>query len=156
LHDVEQAIDRLPSLVRQHDGRVILVGHSAGGHLALCAGASSPRGHIGGVLALAPLADLQLAERLNLGEGAVGLFLGASAQSRTDLDPAVLRDPKAPVTIVHGAADDTVPVSVSRSYGAAHAQARLVQLPGAGHFALIDPLSVAWLQVQAELRHLCR
>jgi acetyl esterase/lipase len=54
-------------------GRVALVGHSAGGHLALLAGAGGRCGGVGiaGVLGLAAVSDLELADRLGLGSGAV-------------------------------------------------------------------------------------
>src|SRR5215831_5579725 len=37
LQDVRSAIESLPSLIGEHNGNVLLVGHSAGGHLALWA-----------------------------------------------------------------------------------------------------------------------
>jgi pimeloyl-ACP methyl ester carboxylesterase len=49
---------------------------------------------------------------------------------------------------VHGREDPNVPVELSRRYAAtAHAaggRAQLVELPGTGHFEVIDPLSAAW------------
>jgi pimeloyl-ACP methyl ester carboxylesterase len=55
--------------------------------------------------------------------------------------------PPVPVTLVHGTDDDTVPIAMSRLPGAG----RLVEIPGAGHFDLIDPLSRAWPCVLAVL-----
>jgi hypothetical protein len=49
--------------------------------------------------------------------------------------------------LVHGTADDRVPVSMSQTYKAE----RLIEIPGAGHFDLIDPGSPAWPRVQAAL-----
>lgn len=152
LQDVSRAVERLPSLVGRHNGKAVLMGHSAGGHLALWAGATSASRDLVGIVALAPVADLRLAERLNLGDGAVGLFLGTRAELRPDIDPQLLRDPAAAVTIVHGDSDDTVAVEVARSYAAAHPRTRFVPLPGIGHFAVIDPLSAAWGSVLSELR----
>jgi pimeloyl-ACP methyl ester carboxylesterase len=55
-------------------------------------------------------------------------------------DPAALGPPAAAVIRVHGTADDQVPVEMSRAFPAG----RLVEVPGAGHFDLIDPDSPAW------------
>lgn len=156
LQDVSRAVEALPELVERHNGKVVLIGHSAGGHLVLWAAATDRTGKITGVVALAPAANLQLSEERNLGNGAVNAFLGAPAKSRPDVDTQVLPTPRAAVAIVHGDLDDIVPPEISRSYVATHPRARLVELPGAGHFAVIDPLSTAWPTVIAELTQLSR
>jgi acetyl esterase/lipase len=152
--DIGWALEALPAKISGHDGRVLVVGHSAGGHLALWAASERPIPELHAVLALAPIADLQLAHALNLGGGAVLAFLGVEPQERADLDPRRMPPPAVPVTIVHGEADGVVPPSVSESYVAAHPEVRLVKLRGAGHFALIDPLSEPWPAVVAELERL--
>lgn len=123
---------------------VVLVGHSAGGHLAVLmahalAGRTTRR--LAGVVALAGVLDLALAQGLGLGDDAVGDFLGGSGQAPRDADPARLGAPPVPVRLVHGGSDDVVPPEVSRSY------ARAVGLPAdalrvvddADHMALITP-----------------
>lgn len=127
----------------------IVIGHSAGGHLALWA-ANQARA----VLALAPVADLILAEREDLDIGAVRDFLGGPAASRPDLDPIRLPRSNVPVTLLHGTADDRVPLQVSEAYAEAHPEARLVTLPGVDHFDLIDPSSKAWPVLLEELAKL--
>jgi pimeloyl-ACP methyl ester carboxylesterase len=107
-----------------------------------------------GALALGAAADLQLAHELNLGDGAALAFLGEEPNRRADLDPKRMPSPAIGVTIVHGDADEVVPISVSESYVATHPRARLVKLHGAGHFALIDPQTGAWPTVVAELERL--
>ncbi|MEV7014062.1 alpha/beta fold hydrolase [Streptosporangium sp. NPDC051022] len=124
----------------------VTVGHSAGGHLALCAAPPAAA-----VLALAPVADLRLAHRLNLDDGAVPDFLGGPPEDRADLDPVRLPARPGRVTIVHGTGDERVPAEVSESYAAAHPATSLVPVPGAGHFVLIDPESDAWPIVRREL-----
>ena len=114
----------------------VVVGHSAGGHLALLSDARA-------VVALAPVADLVMAEELDLDEGAVHDFLGGPASSRPDLDPNRLALTGVPVSVLHGTDDDRVPLAVSESYAAGH-DVRLVALPGVDHFALIDPESAVW------------
>ena len=73
-----------------------------------------------GVLALAPLADLAMADRLGLDGGAVREFLGRPAVDCPDLDPVALPAPAVPVTVIHGARDTLVPLAISESYCAAH------------------------------------
>ncbi|MER6509061.1 alpha/beta hydrolase [Nonomuraea sp. NPDC001636] len=124
----------------------VVVGHSAGGHLAMCA---APDGTA--VLALAPVADLRLAARLDLDDGAVADFLGGPPDDHPGLDPVRLPDRTGPLVIVHGTADERVPVQVSESYLAAHPGTSLVRVPGAGHFVLIDPESRTWPLVRREL-----
>ncbi len=141
--DVALAVGRVPELINDHSGNTVLIGHSAGGHLALWVAASPPP-TLQAVVALAPVADLQLAHQLGIGRHAVETFLGATPSSMPNVDPRQMDTPPIPVTLVHGTDDEHVPVEISESYRAAHPAAQLVTLPGAGHFALIDPLSNAW------------
>jgi acetyl esterase/lipase len=152
LDDVALALKALPGKIDRHDGRVILIGHSAGGHLVLWLAAAHDRPELAGVVALAPAADLRLSDRLNLGSGAVRAFLGGDPETHQAADPARLATPRAPITIVHGEQDDTVPLEVARAYVTKHPTTRLVALPGTGHFAVIDPLSAAWARVVEEVR----
>ena len=90
-------------------GRLAIAGHSAGGHLALLAAA---RLRVRGVLAQAPVCDLRLAAELGACAGAVERLLAQGAPSPID-DP-----PDAEVLLVHGDADEDVPVALSRRYAA--------------------------------------
>ncbi|MEO6918289.1 MAG: alpha/beta hydrolase [Collimonas sp.] len=158
LQDVVRAVQvlpALPALIAQHNGKVIMIGHSAGGHLALYTAGKYLLPALHGVLALAPVADLRLAHALRLGNGAVRDFLGVEAIERPGADPKLLGTPPVLVTIVHGVEDAVVPQAISESYLAAYPKTRLVRLQGSGHFALIDPLSTAWPTVVAELQRLC-
>ncbi len=119
---------------------VIVVGHSAGGHLAMLVDAPK-------TIALAPVADLTMARDLGLDDGAVDDFLGAHAQSA--YEPRSER-----AVLVHGTEDQVVPYELSRTYHERHPGTRLSPLPGIGHFALIDPRSDAWPIVIHELERL--
>ncbi|MDH6115099.1 acetyl esterase/lipase [Kitasatospora sp. MAP12-15] len=149
--DVAAALAALPALLTPHNGSVVLLGHSAGGHLALWSAAAAPTPALAGVIALAPVADLALADQLRLDNGAVADFLGGPAEERPDLDPVRLDTPSVPVVIVHGSEDEVVPPKLADSYLAAHPATRLERVAGAGHFALIDPLSAAWPVLLATL-----
>lgn len=154
LADIGAALAAVPVLVAHHNGRMIVAGHSAGGHLALWVASTSPSGAVTGVLALAPVADLQRADDLSLGEGACRAFLGCPAVQRPDLDPTRLPSPTVPTTIVHATTDSIVPIELSHSYVAAHPGVGLTVASEGGHFGLIDPLSPAWPTTAAELARL--
>lgn len=154
VRDVAEALAVVPGELGGHDGRVIVVGHSAGGHLALWAAAAAPAVRQAGTLALAPVADLRLAHELTLDGGAVPDFLGAEASTRRDLDPTRLPAPTGATVLVHGVLDEIVPITVAESYAVAHPGSRLVRVPGAAHYAVIDPRSAAWPTVLAELSRL--
>jgi acetyl esterase/lipase len=155
LEDISRALEIVPTRVGRHNGRVVLIGHSAGGHLVLWLSAARRTSQLAGTLALGPAADLRLSHELKLGDGAAQAFLGTSPAKREDADPCRLASPAVPITIVHGEQDEIVPVALADSYVAAHPRTRLVRLADAGHFAVIDPASAAWPVVVAELRALC-
>ncbi|HEU0042090.1 MAG TPA: alpha/beta hydrolase [Jiangellaceae bacterium] len=150
--DVQAALRGLPALHPPAAEGLIVVGHSAGGHLALLAGVHVPG--LYGIIGLAPVASLQLAHRLDLDDGAVADFLGGGPEPRPDLDPVRSADARCPVTIVHGTDDALVPIALAEAYVDAHPATRLVRLERVGHFALIDPLSPAFPAVSAEVARL--
>ncbi|WP_319459240.1 alpha/beta hydrolase [Micromonospora sp. RTP1Z1] len=167
LTDVLAGVAALPGLAAAAmPGRVapvppILVGHSAGGHLALYVAAHAPA-TVGGVLALAPVADLAEAYRLDLDSGAVAALLGGGPADVPDryaaADPSVLVPIRIRSVVVHGTQDRQVPVGMSRSWVAAArasgAPATLIELPECEHFGLIAPDSAAWPRVVDALRSL--
>jgi acetyl esterase/lipase len=150
--DIREALAWVPG---QLPGtRIVVLGHSAGGHLALWLAATCPPADLAGTLALAPVADLAAAHSARLSNGAVAEFLGGPPSLRPDLDPMLLGQPAGAVTLIHGADDTTVPPALSRSYAGTHPHVRLVELPGTAHFELIDPASRAWPTVRSELDRL--
>ena len=179
--DVAAAVDRLPLLVAAialgacDPGRLLLLGHSAGAHLALWAAGrhllprdvpwradAGSRPRIAGVAALAPVSDLVACHRQRLGGGAAADLLGGGPEQHPQryavADPARLIPLGVSVRIVHGITDDRVPCEMSRSYAArAHSagdDAFLEELPGCGHFEVIDPRSAAWPTVLAAIHAL--
>ena len=163
--DVAAALRALPDLVEAvapgavDVGAPVLLGHSAGGQLALWAAATPavrPPG-LAGVVALSPVADLDKAWRLDLDGGAVTALLGGSPAEVRDryaaVDPVRLPAPPVPVTVLHGTDDEQVPPSLSQSYGEARG-ARVELLEAVEHFGLIDPRSAAWPRVLAALEAL--
>jgi acetyl esterase/lipase len=147
--DVHAAVRAVAGQPRLAGRPILLVGHSAGGHLALQA-AVTLGSAVAGALGLAPVADLRLAQELRLDGDAVPAFLGADADARPDLDPAQLPAPAGRVRILHGTGDGIVPIGVSASYVRRHPGAVLTPVDG-GHFGLIDPASPLWPTVLAIL-----
>lgn len=131
---------------------VCLVGHSVGGHLALWAALQPGAPAVRRIVALAPVADLYEAHRRGLGEEAVAEVMGGGPETRDEeyqrADAARLLPTAVPVTVVHGALDDRVPVDLSRTLPVDE----YVELPDVEHFGLIDPLSTAWPTVVAAVR----
>jgi acetyl esterase/lipase len=125
--------------------RVVAVGHSAGGHLALLLAA---HGLVDAAVGLGAVCDLHGAARDDLGDGAAAAFMGSAPPAAwAEADPLVLAPPSAPVTLVHGLDDDTVPVAHARAYAAAAGdRCTLVELP-CGHFEPVDPSTAAWAHV---------
>lgn len=149
--DVRRAATRLPELlaaVGREPGTLRVIGHSAGGHLALWLATTDVP--IDRVVALAPVCDLREAIRRGLGSDAARAFLDGIDPD--EADPMVLLDqrPAADIRVVHGVDDDVVPVDLSRGLVRRHPWVRLVEVPGA-HFEVIEPGSVAWPAVLAEL-----
>ncbi|MEU4882108.1 alpha/beta hydrolase [Streptomyces althioticus] len=175
--DVAAAVDALPALIREHlpagdPRRVVLTGHSAGGHLALWAAARHvlPAGSpwrtdapapLRGVVALAPVADFEVADKLGVCGGATRELLGGDdhfAERRPHADPALLLPTGIATTLVQGGADIDVPPAVAESYADAAAKAGEVVgvtlLPDVGHFPLIDPAADACAVVAEEIAQL--
>jgi pimeloyl-ACP methyl ester carboxylesterase len=151
--DVALACSRVPSILGSKHNRAVVVGHSAGGHLALWCATTVSASALS-IVALAPAASLAMSESLNLGSGAASAFLGTSAAERRDLDPYELPSASVPVTIIHGSADEIVPVSVSEYFQRKHTATRLEKVADAGHFAVIDPRTAAWTVVIDEIKRL--
>ncbi|NRG40769.1 prolyl oligopeptidase family serine peptidase [Rathayibacter sp. VKM Ac-2835] len=149
--DVLAAVAALPPLVPVVERpRTVLVGHSAGGHLAVWSQAAHPSPHVDAVVSLAGVTDLRAAADERLGDDAVVELLGPDGPL-DDLDPARLPAPPMPTVLLHGALDDEVPIAYSRRYCVAHPSARLVELPDADHYAPIDPRTPAFAALLAVL-----
>lgn len=171
--DVAAIMDTVPAQVRRLAGPdaiavgdVLVAGHSAGGHLALWAAGRHmlpadsrwrTASRVRGVVALAAVSDLADCHRRALGEDAAAALIGGGPDVYPSrylrADPAGLLPLGCPVRLVHGAADDRVPCDMSRDYAsrarAAGDDTALAELPNAGHFDVIDPLSSAWREVLA-------
>jgi acetyl esterase/lipase len=157
LEDVSAAIDFLQTLDAPLDlARVVTVGQSAGGHLALWAASrEAPAVPLAGAVSQAGTLDLRAADRDGLGDGAARDFMGGSADERAeayaDASPIERVPLGVPQLLVHGEADDVVPPSQSSAYAeaarAAGDDVELVLRPGEDHFVHTDPSNPAWADV---------
>lgn len=136
--------------------RIVTVGHSAGGHLALWAAAERP---LAGAVSQAGVLDLRRAAGEGVGHGTVERLLGGGPGMVPDRYAAASPIERVPLgvpqLVVHGALDDTVPAAMSRAYveaaRAAGDEVAYVELPGAGHYEHLDPHSEAWRAVRSWL-----
>jgi pimeloyl-ACP methyl ester carboxylesterase len=107
---------------------------------------------------------LRRAWELGLSRGVVADLLGGTPHDVPEryrqASPIELLPLHLPQRLLHGTNDDVVPIEISRRYQAAAAaagdDARLIELPGAGHFELIDPRTPQWKSVQAAVLDLVK
>lgn len=184
--DVAHAADYLRVLAPTYHldlKRVVAVGHSAGGHLALWLAArpqikedvlqramsawemneitSTPL-ELAGAISLAGVVDLEMAWRLHLSNDAVVGLLGGNPRAVPErymvASPAAMLPLGIPQVVIHGTKDDSVPLEVSQAYVAAakavHDQVTFHELAGVDHFDLIDPHSTVWAMTVEALREL--
>ena len=169
LTDVAAGVDHLRELGHDVDpGRVVMVGHSAGGHLAawIAGRASSAPGTVGsapdvpvhGAVSLAGVLDLDRAARVGTGDRATQQFLGGEPEAVPDR--YALADPRArlaigvPVRCVHGDADVNVPPEQSTRYVAAARAAgddAVLRATSGDHFSLVDAAGPEWEVVVGEI-----
>ncbi len=175
LEDISAAIDHLDLIATEHDldlSRVVTVGHSAGGHLALWSAArpklgvgtsgAGPRVPVTAAVGIAAVSDLATAHELDLGRSAVAEFLRRSPNDGSgryqSASPAALLPLGVRQVLVHGSDDEAVPLSLSGDYAgrAAEAGDEVVfrDLEGVGHFEMLDPSSKIWQVVVSELDEL--
>ena len=174
--DVAIGADHVRDLAAKHrldSTNVISIGHSAGGHLAVWLAArhrisegdplatADPLGLLGAV-SLAGVVDLCRAWELRLSDGVVNDLMGGppeklAARYRT-ASPIELVPLGVKVRLLHGTEDSVVPIEISNGYqkaaGRAGDDARMIVLPGADHFAAIDPRSDHWVKVETTVRQL--
>src|SRR6201996_8521050 len=168
--DVATAVDRLRGEAPKYDldlKRVVAVGHSAGGHLALWAAsrakipAASPLHtadplKIGAAVSLAGIGDLDGQGRvfaMPCGDDTIARLVDAGHRANpfADTSPAALLPSGARIAMVHGAFDPVMPPYTGRDYAlrARHVggSAEVVVLPNAAHFDLVILTTPAWSEI---------
>ena len=170
--DVAAAVDSIRGEAARHrldTTRVIALGHSAGGHLALWAAArhrlpaSSPLHTadplpIRVVVSLAGIGDIEAHEEVFSGACGADTFprmLGTAERKApyADTSPARLLPSGARVVMIQGAYDHVMPPFTALAYAktarSAGDQVEVITIPDAGHFDLVIPTTAAWKIVAA-------
>jgi acetyl esterase/lipase len=148
-------LDDVAAAVALVEQPCVVVGHSAGGHLATWVASRVP---VAGVVSLAGVLTLADAARDEVGGSAVPDLVGgmpeAFPERYAEADPAARLPLGVPVRAVHAPADDRVPIAISRRYvelaRAAGDDAVLVEVEG-DHFTLVDPTHPTWPTILAQL-----
>ena len=131
--------------------RVAAIGHSAGGQLALWLAASKRGIALKGAASLAGVVDLRRAWDLHLSNSVVGDFMGGSPAEHPDryrdASPIQRLPAGIPQRLIHGEADDVVPIEIGERYEKAARSkgddCQLLRLPS-DHFDIVDPRSKVW------------
>lgn len=153
--DIQAGIRYTPRLeaLDVNTGRLAILGHSAGGHLALLAGVELDRQNQPAelVVGLAAITDLAgYARGSNSCQSATPLFMGTTPDQDPGLyaraNPAQQPIP-ANTWLLQGEADSIVPVSQAQLPGASS-----LLVPGAGHFDWVHPGTPAFQRL-LELLH---
>lgn len=177
--DVIDAVNHLSQLEERFQldlSRVIILGHSAGGQLALWLASRINRVQtneisnallipIRCVISLAGVSDLRKMWEIHEEQemsSPVASFLGGAPQEVSEryklASPIELLPLKVEQILFHGELDRHVPVDLSIEYHRSAIEqgdkVRLIVLPGVEHFKLIDPSSSAWRSVIESLETL--
>ena len=155
IDDIRDAIDAVLTRRTEPPRRVIVVGHSAGGYLALTV-ADHPEVDL--VMALAPVTDPQRCHEEGLDDGAIADWVGASPHDEPLRWQSLRLTPphdRAHIIVLHGEDDTIVPLEHSRqwvalSFDSDNAPA-LEVLRNTGHFEFLDPTSIAVARVIDEV-----
>jgi acetyl esterase/lipase len=175
--DVAHGIDWIRNAAPEHTldlDRVVLVGHSAGGHLALWAAGRHripPESPLfiddplmpKGVIGLAPAADLELTFRNQTCSGASQQLIGGTPeeypQRYRDGSASALLPLGVPQLIINGDLDEGWLI-VSRGYQEiarlAGEEVEIIVPPNAGHFELVMPVSSAFPVVQSAIEDMLK
>lgn len=178
-HDVIEAVNHLIQLEDRFQldlSRVVILGHSAGGHLALWLGSRISKVQtdemgkpllvpIHSIISLAGVSDLRKMWGVHFEKGInspVASLIGGTPQEVSNryscASPIELLPLNVEQILIHGETDRHVPVDLSIEY---HRKAiekgdkvRLVVLPMVEHFMITDPSSTAWKYVTDSLESL--
>lgn len=174
LLDVAAATDHLRVLAETYPldlSRVIAMGHSAGGHLALWLGvrdkiaasselAASDPLPLAGIIALAPASELSFMHADGTCDKAATQLIGGGPEEFPDryaaATPSHLAPTEVPKTLILGVHDAIwTPIGeayMRAAYAAGEQHVSKVEVSDAGHFELINPTSNAFQAISAALR----
>lgn len=165
--DVASALDYIPEVGRANPAinlsDAVVVGHSAGGQLAMWAGTrhklednevgAKPKFRPTSVVSLAGPLDMRTA--VEMGDMNIVKALGGMPDDvpdrYTSVDPIQNIDPATPIIAMAGDKDHVVPAVISQNYvnavKKAGGQGTFVMLPGANHVSIVDPARPEFMRV---------
>jgi acetyl esterase/lipase len=168
----DHILEMFSSDQRVDAARTAVIGHSAGGHLALWLGGrhrissssplhADPKYRLGIAVSLAGVCNLRAAWKQRLGKGVVTRLMGGTPDQYPDRydagSPIELLPTGTRQVLIHGSVDDIVPASQSEEFVERAERLgecpTLVKLDGIGHFELIDPESDPWSAVVGAVLH---
>jgi acetyl esterase/lipase len=177
--DVGRAVDHVRAIAGEYHldlGRIVVVGHSAGGHLAMWTAARHRLTKTSELFAANPLpvrGVMDLAGPVDMTANIPGyeaLCRDTVISSLLGGTPTAVPDHYAQTSaikllplgirqvLVVGSHEDFVPLPLVDAYVQAATQAgdqvHRIVIPGAGHFEIASPLSFTWPQVKAAIRSL--
>lgn len=175
--DVQASVDFVRTLADIYPldlEHVVIMGHSAGGHLALWLASQNNLSKkssfynsnplpIRGVISLAGITDLAAYDKIgnDCSTAVVELMGGKSNEIISRYDegsPINLLPSNIPIRLIQGEVDNIVPMSQGNTYAAkakaAGDNVKVVTIKGGGHFDMVSPYSAAWKAIKTELADL--
>jgi acetyl esterase/lipase len=176
--DAGAAVDELRVIAQRYRldlGHVVVVGHSAGGHLAAWVAArkriaatsplhvADPLG-VRGVVSLSGILDLEAYRAKGPsacgGPATIDGLVGKHADPYADTSPSTLLPAGVPEAILSGGSDGIVPPAFAHDYARRARQVgdaiSDIEIPAAGHFDMIDPKAPAWGPIEAAIETAAR
>ncbi len=172
--DIQESVDFARTLADIYPldlENVVVMGHSAGGHLALWLATQQnlPKGSrlhnanplpIKGVVSLAGITDLKSYDALGNDCSTAVAKLLKGDQKGLDAryykgSPINLLPSNIPMTLIQGELDNIVPTTQGDTFAAKAktkgTTVKVVTVEGAGHFDMVSPYSAAWSVIKEEL-----
>jgi 3-dehydroquinate dehydratase-2 len=149
--DLDRAFDWIMSNAARNrfdQTRIVGIGHSAGGYLAV--NAAHQRADLAGVVALGAVTDIVATSEAYPQDDPVAAFIGGPRTTHGPLwsEAEISGRPTSPVSLIHGAMDRDVDPSQSESYVQLRGgHTPLSVLGDTGHMELINPSHAAWASV---------
>lgn len=162
LEDVDRALGHVVRLAEDHPldlGRTVVMGHSAGGHLALLV-ARRTTVPIRAAVSLSGVVDLRATDLQGDDNGLITRLLGGRPEACPGLWDEASPSSHLPLGFPYVLACGTEDIhwGPNEAFAArardAGDEVTLMPLEGAGHFELVDPVTPAWAEIRARLQDL--